>query len=173
MGREIRRVPPDWKHPIRECPHYPKCTQPYKNNGRCFQPLHDQSFVSAAAEWKKEYSDWENGKHPSKSDFQNCEFWEYHGDPPDRAYYRDRDWTEEEASCFQLYSTVSEGTPMSPVCATKDELFKYLTTHGDYWDSTPWKEDAAKRMIESGWAPSMIVTRSEKSFTIQTPRDMR
>jgi len=41
------------------------------------------------------------------------------GGPPDKEYYRPA-WTEEEATAFQMYETVSEGTPVSP-------FFRHLT----------------------------------------------
>jgi hypothetical protein len=71
---------------------------------------------------------------------------------------------------------VSEGTPVSPPFATKEELADYLAERGDFWDQkrcltpewvtlwggTPgisgWGKEAAYRFVNAGWAPSMIAT---------------
>lgn len=31
-------------------------------------------------------------------------------------------WTKEEATCFQVYETVTEGTPLSPVFKSLDQV---------------------------------------------------
>lgn len=59
-------------------------------------------------------------------------FVEWHGEAPDPEYYRPR-WTADEATHYQLYETVSEGTPLSPPFASKAELVEYLVERGDGW----------------------------------------
>ena len=143
MGREIRRVPPNWEHP--------------RNESGNFQPMFDRSFQQAVDEWKKEFAEWEAGeKQKNKNDDGSVmEYWEWSGDPPDRAYYRT--YSDEEATWFQLYETVSEGTPLSPPFATKEELAKHLAEHGDDWKKIPWGIEKATAFVESGWAPSFVV----------------
>lgn len=164
MGREIRMVPPNWEHPKQQA----------WSDGR-LQPMHDETFESAAAKWKAEYAKWEAGERPSycSDDCRDLEYWEYDGDPPDRAYYRP--WRDEEATWVQLWETVSEGTPVSPPFATKAELVDYLATRGDFWDqkrgSGPWKRDAAEKFVEAGWAPSMVVVSSPAGNQIFEARD--
>jgi hypothetical protein len=54
MGREIRRVPPDWTHPVNKyCPHIGN--NPH-DGGPCYHPLHDQDYESAAQEWEAKYT---------------------------------------------------------------------------------------------------------------------
>lgn len=106
MGREARRVPPDWKHPL--------------NSNGCYRPIYDEPFSRAVENWKKKFAAWEAGEKQS-----NCEFWEWEGNPPDRDYYRP-DWPEGTATHWQMYETCSEGTPISPVCATPEELARWL-----------------------------------------------
>lgn len=121
MGREIRHVPPNWDHPVDD-----------RGN---FKPMFDDTFEHASAEWKQEFCDWESGKRPeyyNESEDGKPEFWEWHGGPPDREYYRP--WKDEEATWFQLWETVSEGSPVSPPFATKEELITYLADNGDFWD---------------------------------------
>ncbi len=149
MGREIRMVPPNWEHP--------------KNEREHFQPMFDRNFSDAAAEWKRDFSEWESGVRPDYCGDENksLEFWEWHGGPPDREYYRP--WKDEEATWFQVWETVSEGTPVTPPFATREELASYLAASGDYWDQKrgdgPWGVESANAFVfGSGWAPSLIIT---------------
>src|SRR3972149_2654391 len=132
MGREIRRVPPNWEHPQRErCPHYGgieghKSGPAFSewSRGKCFQPMSDQDYESAAEEWKEGLLQWERGEHPDQESSKTAmgckEYWEYAGNPPDPEGYRPAAWTEEEATHYQVYETVSDGTPVSPVFGALD-----------------------------------------------------
>lgn len=158
MGREIRRVPPNWEHPM---------TEKY---GRLRpQPMFDKTFKEAADEWKQGFLEWEKGKRPDycSEENQDLEFWEYEGGPPDREYYRP--WNNEEATWYQVWETVSEGTPVTPPFATEQELIDYLVENGDFWyqrdikekgysryRSKPTKEEA-ECFVRGGWAPSLLI----------------
>lgn len=48
MGREIRRVPPNWEHP---------------KNDKGYIPMYDQEFTAAAREWLDSAIAWDNGTH--------------------------------------------------------------------------------------------------------------
>ncbi len=154
MGREIRMVPPNWEHPTG------------KNSG--FQSMYDEDFETAAKKWKEEYALWVKGKHPGQP--QDCEFWEWAGDPPDRESYRPK--FTEEPTWFQMYETVSEGTPVSPPFATKQELEDYLVERGDFWDQSRGdgggKRENAKRFVESGFAMSGIMSVQDGKVDIKT-----
>lgn len=164
MGREVRKVPPHWDHPKQEGQY----------DGR-LQPMFDERFDDAAAKWKAAFAKWESGERPDycSDESRSLEFWEWDGDPPERAYYRP--WRNDEATWFQVWETVSEGTPVTPPFATADELVDYLSTHGDFWDQKrgdgPWDRDAAKKFVGVGWAPSMIVQSSPSGNTVISPRD--
>lgn len=164
MGREIRKVPANWEHPKQEG----------RYDGR-LQPMFDRTFADAAREWKDEYAAWERGERPDycKDENRALEFWEWHGGPPDRAYYRP--WQDSEAAWFQVWETVSEGTPVTPPFATRDELIDYLATHGDLWDQKrgdgPWEREAAAKFVNRGWAPSMIVESTPSGNQVFAPRD--
>jgi hypothetical protein len=156
MGREIRRVPPDWQHPIQECPHMPwwperRCSL---NGvaGKCYRPLYDKPFREVAAEWKADYAAWERGERPGYFDAAesgHLEFWEWENGPPDREDYRP-DWPEGAATAYQMYETVSEGTPVSPVFATEAEIVEWLVGQGR-------TRHAAEQFVRAGWAPSLVV----------------
>src|SRR5689334_11455938 len=160
MGREIRRVPPNWQHPrqstLQLVPH-----QGYQYV-EVNMPMYDQTFESAAAEWKTEYAKWECGEFPEYSTDEgrrDQEYWEYSGPPPERSRYRP--WKDEEATWYQLWETVSEGTPISPPFATLDELATYLAAHGDEWDQKRgqggWGMERAQAFCRIGWAPSGMI----------------
>src|SRR5579864_6349431 len=109
MGREIRRVPPGWEHPRDERGNY--------------KPMFDRSLEEAAAEWKSGYGAWEPAAHEGQ------QYWEYAGNPPDPECYRP-DWPEETRTAWQVYETVSEGTPVSPVFLDQEEMVRWLIAQG-------------------------------------------
>jgi hypothetical protein len=156
MGREIRRVPKGWQHPKDE------------RTGR-YIPLHDHDYESAAREWIADLMAWENGANvlPSGSDVawsreHSRYFWEYAGGPPDEELCRPK-WSADEATCYQVYETVSEGTPVSPVFDTLDAMVSWLVSEG-------YSQLAAERFARDGWAMSAMINTSTGRFAsdIQT-----
>jgi hypothetical protein len=155
MGLEVVSVPPNWNHP--------KTTvlrlRPYEGYGYVeeFKPMYDRDFDEAAARWKEAFAKWEAGEklENPKEDGTFKEFWEWGGFPPDRKYYRP--WKKAEATWFQLWETETEGTPVSPPFATKEELAEYLAVHGDYWDKAGWGIDRARAFVKASWAPSFVI----------------
>lgn len=150
MGREIRRVPFDWQHPKRE-EYIP--SRDIFSEGKWvetddYQPLYDKDYETAAQEWIAEFDQWRAGTHPQQD--EDCKyFWEYDS-PPKEEYYRSRKWTVEEATHYQIYETVSEGKPVSPVFATLDELIEWCVTQG-------YSRHAAESFAKQGWVPSMVM----------------
>lgn len=130
-------VPPNWEHPKSE-------------RGDYLQPMFDKSYAEARALWLEGLA----AHKPEEHD--GADFWEWEGMPPDREYYRP--WADQEATWYQLWETVSEGTPVTPPYATKEELADYLAEHGDAWDQNrgdgPWGKERAQAFIRSGLAPS-------------------
>lgn len=61
-----------------------------------------------------------------------------------------------EGEGWQLWSTVSEGSPISPVFATADDLAGWMSdpARGDRWVPA----DVAQKFIDAGWAPTGVVT---------------
>jgi hypothetical protein len=57
---------------------------------------------------------------------------------------------------WQLWETVTEGSPVSPVFATADELASWMSDpeRGDRW--VPG--DVARKFIDDGWAPTGVAT---------------
>lgn len=147
MGREIRMVPEGWEHP--------------KSERGGFQPMHDCSYQEKAQEWwdcatayhAKDLDGLEEldvymGDKPDEVLRDHPWYWEWTGSPPDPDYYRP-EFTA-PADHVQMYETVSEGTPVSPVFATKGQLAQWMV------DELGYSEDAAAGFCESGWAPSGV-----------------
>ena len=183
MGREVRRVPPNWDHPQRN-PHF----DTYRHGG--YQPMWDEHIDDAMARWLKDFdrmragdlTDFERLVYTSGNPF--AEWLEDEGTPPSAHLHRP--WRDDEATWFQVWETVSEGTPVTPPFATQAELVDYLVEHGDFWQQKRWKEgdrfmqpeppgysrEAAEAFVMgSGWVPSMIVTRTDDSVTITSGID--
>ena len=111
-------------------------------------------------EWLEDHKLWIEGKHPDQKNGKNKEYKyyaEWGGNPPDIEYYLTEKWDEEKDEMwFQLYETVSEGTPLSPAFRTKEELIKYLVENGDFWGYN-WTKQQAEKFMETEWCCSAIV----------------
>lgn len=173
MGREIRMVPPNWRHPK-------------KQNTEVYQPMFGESYAQECRNWKDEFLLWEKGErgdHWVKGEDPD-EYWDWNGAPPDQKYYSDF----EGADCtwYQLYETVSEGTPITPPFPCKDDLINYLVDKGDFW----YQEDQlnpssfgmrrtkptrkqAESLVNSGFAVSGILTTDGKLLDAYQQQDLK
>lgn len=151
MGRQLRRVPPNWDHPKQSCQHiYDKCER-----NECYIPLYDETYENAAETWLKDFKEYKAEEH------DNIYFWDWHGMPPEIDSYRT--YKDEDATWYQVYETISEGTPVTPPFEKKEELIEYLVNYGDFWNQSRnergySKENAEKFVNESGYAPSLVVS---------------
>jgi len=145
MSREVRRVPADWEHP--------------KDGFGRHMPMFDESYEDARAEWLDGLALWLKNEHPDQSEHDSTkelDFWEWGGGPPDRDYYRPH-WTDEERTHYQMYQTTSEGSPISPVMETPEELARWLADNnanafaGDTASYESWL-----RVCNGGYAPSAV-----------------
>ncbi|RLC88690.1 MAG: hypothetical protein DRJ03_02095 [Chloroflexi bacterium] len=125
MGREVRRVPKDWEHPL-------------QNDGEPV-PLFD-GFQQRVKDWDEGDEKWKQGL--CRSYLCNGPEWEpignarvgdtytdYAGPRPNPSDYVP-DWPEAERTHYQMYESVTEGTPMSPVFETPEELARWLADTG-------------------------------------------
>ncbi len=153
MGREVRRVPADWKHP---------------HTGRGsdvpdrLQPMFDEVFEDALFEWL-ERSPMQTTVGDGLSEDRGDEwkkFLDYHGGPPDPDYYRLGRWTEEEATHLQMYETTTEGTPISPPFETPEELAKWLADNeaSSFGSMVATEKEWLAMINGEGFAPSAIRT---------------
>ena len=129
MGREIRRVPLDWEHP-------------FDYERMQLHPLFDESYEAALAEYDQECAKARDDGHDPL---------EWVGEPPDPAYHRPA-WPEGTVLGYQVYETVSEGTPLSPVFPDTETLITWLMEGHKYMPML--SRAAAERFIENAWAPS-------------------
>lgn len=168
MGREIRRVPPNWEHPRYEPgERYDSRGEDYATH---YKPLYDESFEDAVVKWMGEATAWvavvnaggtpehwyadteEEAAWARANPFKAYALW--WSSPPDPESYRDR--FTEEPTAYQIYETVSEGTPISPVCATEDDLITWMMGDHPRWPAL--SEAAARRFIRAGSAPSIVMS---------------
>ena len=164
MGREIRRVPANWQHP----------TYRTMRLGRDFRgeietceietwkPLLNEDFAAVAAEWDAGNEAWNNGVRPAAAEKYNCATYEeWAGERPNPEYYVPYD-VNGDLPWWQMYETVSEGTPVTPAFATAEELIVFLAENGQQYEDGetdgPWGRDAAERFVKSDkWFPSGVI----------------
>lgn len=159
MGREIRRVPPNWEHPKRRY---------YNNRGEIkegYKGLHDEDYESHINSWFEKLAKWQSeGK-------SIVEFIRYEGRMLEEETFRPA-WKEDEATWYQVYETVSDGTPVTPPFATKGELVDYLVKYGDFWDQKRgdggWNRASAEKFVNQGHTFSLVV---DSVGIIREPRD--
>jgi len=156
MGREIRRVPKGWEHPRDEDGH--------------FRALYDQDYQSAAEEWWEAAVAWQDGsgldEHEQQHRLKHTWYWDWDGGPPDKDSHRPA--FAEPADHFQIYETVSEGSPVSPVFASAEELVEWMCQPID-WSSeynrgADWQcmqgrsRESAEAFVEAGSVCSFMVS---------------
>lgn len=114
MGREVRKVPANWQHPMDE------------RTGRHKPLLEGDGYESRKKDWLDMLA---------KKGLQ--ETLDYHGNPPNQEDYMP-DWTEAEKTHLMMYEDTSEGTPISPAFKTPEELARWLADNGAsaFGDST-------------------------------------
>jgi hypothetical protein len=152
MSREVRRVPADWQHPKR-------------SNGR-YVPLLGGSYSAEVARWDHEAEQWEKGFRldwstdnefiPKTADHRGT-YAEWSGPRPVESEYMP-DWTDAERTHFQMYQTTSEGTPISPVMESPEELARWLVDNkASAFADIPATYEQWLATIKAGWAPSAAV----------------
>lgn len=114
MGRECRRVPAGWKHPTKLV---------YGSGGPVFRatPLYEGRYRKNAVDCFIKVLDKYGYSAMGLERAIECEG--LHGIDPNNYM---PDWTPEEATHYQMYENTSEGTPISPPMATKEELARWL-----------------------------------------------
>lgn len=116
MSREIRRVPAEWEHP--------------RDSSGHFRALHDETFEAASREWWEKAKQWHERPEELEGSDRKWQkkypwYWEWSGGSPDEESYRPV--FTSEPTHYQIYETVSEGSPCSPVFASLDEMIEWMT----------------------------------------------
>lgn len=65
------------------------------------------------------------------------------------------DWSSEEMTAFQIYEEVSEGTPVSPVFQSEEELVVWLRNEAGL------SPEAITHFVDAGWVPSLAIVRGK------------
>ena len=156
MSREVRKVPANWEHPTGTA-------------------LFDGSFAEAAAEWDEAKRQWDAGfqeNHfpeegedkwkPKDADTAGMSFEDWDGERPVESDYMP-DWPEAERTHLQMYETTSEGTPISPVMETAEELARWLAdNNASAFAGQGASYEAWLSMIKGpGWATSAVISGGE------------
>lgn len=155
MGRQVRRVPREWEHPTDE-------------DGD-FIPLYDQSFADDLRDWSEARLQWERGFvrdygldgfdrwEPKPASALACEsFEEWHGEKPDPMSYMP--WfPESDRTHWQMYENVTEGTPISPVMDSAEDLAQWLADNrASAFAGQTATRDQWLATINAGSAPSAV-----------------
>ena len=131
MSREIRPVALDWKHPV------DSGNPVYYDGSTRYIALHSREDLLAHLEW--------NAGHPDEEEQIEIDPVSYMPEIPEGTPYG-----------WQMYETVSEGTPVSPVFATRDELAEWLSSPAAGREQV--SPGAAKAFAAEGWAPTFVST---------------
>lgn len=187
MGREIRKVLPNYVHPV-----WTKDDAPHPRAIGEGRSLYDCHITTAMDAWltqfdrvrRGEYTDFER-EYLEKDPAPLATWIKEFDRPPDPKYHRP--WKDEEGTWFQCWENVSEGCPVSPPFATEDELIAYLAENGDFWDQTRAKEgrlnppsrtkpgwglEAARAFVKAGSAPSMMAVVGAEGTRVVEAKDI-
>lgn len=153
MGREVRRVPADWQHPI----------DPETGN---YKPLLDgKDFERRVREWDEGAAKWAEGLRDDYKggwqpigDVESESYAEWAGQRPDADDYMPR-WTDAERTHLMMYEDTSEGTPISPAFATAEKLARWLADTGaSAFGDQKASYEGWLRVARGGFAPSAVYT---------------
>ena len=148
MSREVRRVPKDWFHP----------------HGRV---LFGERFEDEIGQWIEGEAKWAVGmvkgygdapKWIKKSaDKEGRSFEDWAGERPQKHEYMPS-WSDEERTHYQMYETTSEGSPISPVMESPEELAQWLVDNAaSSFAGQTASYDAWLRIAQGGWAPTAVM----------------
>lgn len=127
-------------------------------------PLRGGSVSRLKARWDEESAqwdrgfrdDWEGGWKAKDQSHDGMSFADWHGERPDPDDYMP-DWEDQERTHLQMYEDTSEGTPISPVMETAEELARWLADNGaSAFGKMTATYEQWLATIHRGSAPSMI-----------------
>ena len=135
MGREVRKVPADWRHPKDE------------GTGK-FVPLMDgKDYARRRANWLDSLA-----KNGLQDTIEN------EGNPPDLNEYMPL-WLDDVRTHYMMYEDTSEGTPISPAFATPEELARWLVdNNASALGRSTGSYEGWLRVANGGFAPSMVMS---------------
>jgi hypothetical protein len=141
MGREVRRVPPGWQHP--------------RNSDGNYKPPFEGPSDLKAEHWYQCCVAW----HESLIKYRN--YWEWNSGPPNPDDYMPH--FGEDATHYQLYETTTEGTPISPVFASMDELLDWAAEHASWFADMKADRDTWREGLTRGIAGLVYLVRRKEA----------
>lgn len=170
MSTELRRVPPNWEHPTdHKTSNYESSIAYQAPRFKSWRPLLDEDWAHAARRWwlrRIGFAIKRGLLYPLAvlgiigPDWSIAEGWDKDDTPPDYFRHRPR-WKRGEATHYQLYETVSEGTPISPVCSSIDQLIEWCASQSrEVWvgTATMSRDQWVRFFAQGGYSPSGIFT---------------
>lgn len=163
MGREVRRVPKDWEHPK-----YTEETETRRGQAGSYRALFEYADRTVdQKQWDIEVKQYEKGFLKSYKDGVEWEprgpelryttFEKYHGPRPSSANHMPK-WADEERTHYQMYEDTSEGTPISPVMETPEELAQWLVdNNASSFGAMTATYEQWLSICKGGWAPSAVI----------------
>lgn len=151
MGREVRMVPADWKHPTDGF---------YHDHTRRYISLYDGAdFPDRLSDWEDGKAKWDAGDFPSYAteESKKMSYSEWAGERPSEDDYMPN-WPQSERTHYMMYENTSEGSPISPGFETPEELARWLADTGaSSFGSSTASYDSWLRVAYGGYAPSAVV----------------
>lgn len=177
MGLEVREVPVDYRHPtwkeLREqgyaIPDSLDIAMKYDPN-RIHQlaSRFDHTWEEAFAEWEESrptpdnFKPWIAESYPAQS-FEHAMVMWMEDHPRDPIMYRP-EWPEDAEMGIQIWETVSEGSPCSPVFKTDEDMVQWLMSddrpkpYDPYWLPPNYSEQNARAFVTDRWVPSLVIS---------------
>lgn len=154
MGRTVRRVALDFEWPLGKV--WPGCLNPYP-----WEECPECGGSGYSEEWRKKAKEQHLSHHSRDMErfgiSRHCPRCGGYGDvfESEEACDRFRNWTKEYPSTgegWQMWETTSEGSPISPVFASPEELAEWLATN------CPGEGTAEDWgiVIRDGYRPSLV-----------------
>ena len=157
MGREMRRVAPDWQHPfVYRGSLGAGRDQPLR---KVLIPLHPVSRLDGL------HGDYEyearSAYHSGGDPFQVIKKFSTIGFMPP--------WKPEEATHYMMYENTSEGTPISPAFATPEELARWLVDNkaSVFADMVATYEEWMQIIVGDGTCGVMITENEDGTATVE------
>jgi len=155
MGREVRRVPKNWKHPTGEHGQY----IPLLDYGKPFSQVVNE-WDEGEAKWKEGFKDDYHGGWERFDKSECMTFAEWYGERPKKEDYMP-EFRQDKMTHYQMYETCSEGTPISPVMETPEDLAHWLAdNNASAFGSSTATYQAWLCTIKAGFAPTFFICKN-------------
>jgi len=120
MGRSVRKVPADWKHPVEY-----SLNPQTRNWEPGFVPMYSsEQWTTRCMDYWGGFEKWKKDEEDGLCGSSRC-YVEYDGPPPNPRDYMPQ-WPQSERTHLMMYEDTSEGTPISPAFTTPEELALWL-----------------------------------------------